>query len=96
VYNNNVPPSGGTTMPANLGPGGVAAGGRVGELQGHRAHHPGAAAPITGNAASTTTKPHMGDKVLGGAEVAVGRMTNNPVMEQKGWERKACTQSTWI
>lgn len=59
---------------------------------GERAPHAaGATAPPTGHGTSATgSKPHMDDKVIGGVEAAIGRATNNPVMEQRGWERKVC------
>jgi hypothetical protein len=102
VYNNDVAPGGGGIMggrthggvaPVSVAPAGnrgATMGERVGDLQGrHAPHAAGATAPLAGHGTSATgTKPHLGDKVLGGVELAVGRATNNPVMEQKGWERK--------
>jgi len=84
-----------TGVPATGGVGhhGTTMGERVSELQGNR-RHPGATGALPGAGANTSstsatgTKPHMGDKVMGGVEAAVGRMTNNPAMEQSGWERK--------
>ncbi|PVF95297.1 hypothetical protein CPB86DRAFT_817305 [Serendipita vermifera] len=60
---------------------------RAAELQGRG--HGGAAR--TAAATGTTTgapKAHVGDRVMGSMEAAIGRATNNPIMEQKGWERK--------
>jgi hypothetical protein len=101
VYNNDVAPTGGNVggrthggvAPVSVAPAGnrgATMGERVSELQGrHAPHAAGNTAPLAGHGTSATgTKPHMGDKVLGEVEAVIGRATNNPVMEQKGWERK--------
>lgn len=77
--------------PVPAGNHGATMGERVAEMQGRRGHAvTGAnpAAPVTGAHTTTGNKPHMGDKVMGGVEAAIGRATHNPAMEQSGWERK--------
>ncbi|KAJ7148227.1 hypothetical protein C8R46DRAFT_1128090, partial [Mycena filopes] len=65
--------SGGRT--GDLGSGGMQREGEFGSSGGNRNEF-GAA------------KPSMGDKVKGGAEKLVGKMTGNPNMQERGQERK--------
>ncbi|KIM33187.1 hypothetical protein M408DRAFT_150438 [Serendipita vermifera MAFF 305830] len=77
--------------PAPVGNHGTTMGERVAELQGRRGHAAAATnttAPLTSTAPTTGAKPHLGDRVMGGVEAAIGRATHNPGMEQSGWERK--------
>jgi len=62
---------------------------RVAELHGRG--HAGAGVGTTGAVGNGTVPkngPHIGDKITGGIESAIGRAVNNPNMEQAGWERK--------
>ncbi|CAG8752498.1 10088_t:CDS:2, partial [Acaulospora colombiana] len=79
----------GTTGPTVGGHGGHGATmrERAAELQGRGHGGIGTTAAATGTHTGAP-KAHMGDRIMGGIEAAIGRATNNPVTEQKGWERK--------
>jgi len=52
-----------------------------------RGHHQGQGVGAT-STTTGSTKPHMGDKVMGATQAAIGRAINNPAMEQAGLERQ--------
>jgi len=101
-YNSNMTGTGGgmgthanhgvaPAAPVPVGNHGTTMGERVAELQGRRGHAANTTnttAPVTSAHPTTGTKPHAGDKLMGGVEAAIGRATHNPGMEQAGWERK--------